>query len=296
MKTLFPIIIFVLTSCSVKNNETQWVKIEPKKDMPEASIEPPTKQPEKTVETKQPLNIKVTQDICKIAKQEKKIKVMEEPISFSKGGTCIFNDTGRFANQLNDLRNGPPENYKIRAISKQLFEVPLPKNVTICNIDFNFPLQSMSYDDEMFLTLNEYIIIASQNYSVKSNKKYKHNGLKISDDGLIKFKWHGENSLYNLYYNHGVSKKYCLGLSSDSVDYHKKCHIPATQTIGQLKLDITAKEIMKLGVSKYLGTRTQEEVFLNFGFITTGDNDKDDCQHSPYKFSISIHYVPDNEN
>lgn len=156
-------------------------------------------------------------------------------------------------------------------------------------MDFDFPTQMMEYDDEIFLLLNNYVVMSSQNYSEATNEY--PNGLKVNDMGFTEYKWHGENALYNLLYGHNVTQRYCLGLDPLSPEYDEKCVIPRTQTTGEIKLDIPKADIVKLGVLSKNFTNPDALTELDFGFVTIGDNDNGDCEHGAYSFNVSVKYI-----
>ncbi len=224
---------------------------------------------------------------CENAQEANQISSRIVTVNFPAAIECNFNETGVDVSDLNEDQNGPRLNQAIRAKVRQDFKIDIPAEDTVCDIEFDFPNQQMQYDDEIFLLLNDYVIISSQNYSQSD----KHpNGLYINDWGLQEFNWLGDNALYDLHYDWDYTPKYCLGVSSDDPNYNEKCSIPKTETTGEMKLDIPKEEIIKIGV---LSNSQEEETNkeLNFSFVTTGDNDNGDCEHAAYSFEVEVKYI-----
>jgi hypothetical protein len=228
-----------------------------------------------------------------------------ETISFAGSGedfTCDFNgganNNSNFfsttdATKLNSAQNGIAQEGRIRARFHQESVFNLPTAGTICDLKFTFPETKMEYDDEIFLTINNYVVMSSQNYSLASGAEEYASGLKINEYGLMEYNWlpneNGNNGLYNLKYGQKFTPKYCLGV--DSTD-EEKCSIPPTQKEGILALDIPSKEIIKLGIASTKGDlNSNEKTQMNFGFITIGDNEPGDCEASPYHFDVEVWYV-----
>lgn len=148
-------------------------------------------------------------------------------VDFPAAIECNFNEQGTTVDDLNDDLNGPRLNGKIRARIEQYAKVTLPSDVSICDLSFNFPDQTMQYDDEIILLLNNYVVMSSQNYA-ENTQGYAQVGFKVNDLGFQEYKWQGDNSLYNLFYAYNVTPKYCLGLDSSDPLYNQKCFIPPT--------------------------------------------------------------------
>ena len=229
---------------------------------------------------------------CAQASAQGLLVSVTKTVSFPAAIECEFNEAGTEVNQLNAAGNGPRQNARIRARREQFSQFHLDTPGTICDMDFNFPTQTMQYDDEIFLTLNEYVLMSSTNYSDQSEDSRYENGLKTNSIGFQTYKWIGDNSLYNLYYSHQVTPKYCMGLNTESTNYHQKCDIPPTEQEGQMKLDIPNHYIVNLGLASQLNYPLEPSPLFKFGFITIGDNDNGDCEHSAYSFTVTIKYAP----
>lgn len=244
-----------------------------------------------------PPTIDTIVDNCEKAKENGTLLVQESQILFpavSDRFTCDFNDQSpdNDASHLNAALNGPRKDGSIRARLDQEVIVALPSSSVICDMKFKFPEAiSMKYDDEIFLNVNDYVLMASQNVSTENNVDGFENGLKFTEDGLLKYKWLGENSLYNLpYIGNGNLPRYCLGVDLNDPLVLEKCNIPVTETVGTFKLDIPSEEIIKLGIANEFGT-IESNTKLKFNYISTGDNDNGDCERSSLSFDITVNYI-----
>lgn len=233
-----------------------------------------------------------TRQSCLEAAQNNTLQTYSITVHFPAAIECEFNEGGSSAEDLNYLGNGPRKNGKIRARIEQYDQITVPNNGKICDLDFDFPEQTMEYDDEILLLMNDYVVMSSTNYSTESGSHHYDNGFKVNQYGLQEYKWMGDNGFYNLYYGIGVTPKYCLGVDPADPDYDQKCTIPQTQTVGQMKLDIPKDKIIELStVSGLMEGSNYNQSTINFGFVTTGDNDNGDCEHSAYSFDVSIQYI-----
>ena len=232
---------------------------------------------------------------CIEAANQQQIQNFYSQVNFPAAINCEFNESGNLPTDLNAYGNGPRKDGKVRARIEQAFSVPLPENAKICDVDFEFPTQAMEYDDEIFILLNNFVLMSSTNYATNSGSNHYLNGLAVNSKGLQTYKWSGDNSLYNLHYGQGVTPRYCYGLNSSDQDYQAKCNLPFTQTLGQIKLDIPQEKIIELGViSDIMNQNNSSQKVLDFGFVSTGDNDNGDCEHSAFGFNISVkYYVPE---
>ncbi len=223
-------------------------------------------------------NVKVS---CANAEKNGDLISEPQPIFFKTMPECRWEADGNYS-RVNRL---------IRARQEQYVDINIPKNATLCDMSFNFPTQQISYDDEIFLTLGGKVLFSSQDYSVSSGNPKYDDGLMVNSLGLVDYKWDGVNGLANLYYDWGVTSPYCLGVKDE--DMGSKCVIPKTETYGQFVLDIDKEHIIQIGQLSGLKFNSEEEEQkpLSIGFITIGDNDRFDCEHSDFGFSVDLKYM-----
>ena len=237
-------------------------------------------------------NAKIT---CEQAASSGRLQQRVEQVVFPATRDCEFNesaDDNEFW-EINDQLNGPRKNDRIRAAIKQDRSLSLPAGSTLCDIEFDFPTQSMKYDDEILLLLNNYVLFMSTDYSTDSSySQYQSEGLRINSQGLVEFKWLDENNsandLYNLDYGHNKAPKFCQGINPNQSDYDDICEIPATETTGQFKLDIPKSDIVTMGALKFDESSSLND--LDFSFVSTGDNDDGDCEHDEFYFNVTVIY------
>ncbi|MGZ6398916.1 MAG: hypothetical protein ACXWRZ_14650 [Bdellovibrio sp.] len=161
---------------------------------------------------------------------------------------------------------------QVRARREQSQSVSIPEGATICNIKMdNVDQQNFYYDDNIILTINEYIIASTTDFS-----KYFQ-----ATDGYYKYDWSALlfKPAQNGAMDSTVDKQYCAGKSTGD----SECLFPQTQTVGNIQLHIGEKVIQNI-----LGITSPNK--LKIDMITTGDNDSTDCQHVPVQFNINVDY------
>ncbi len=301
MKKLTVMCLFILmfSSCRPPQTETDYgemapeIVVDPVQEVPEEEVEDP-------IVIEDPVDdddvVEQVKSICERAQEESRVLRKSEQLFFPRTRDCEFNDNTASNNvwEINAAGNGPRQNNRVRAYLRQDSGVILPDNSVICDIDFDFPTQDMKYDDEIFLLLNDYVLLMSTNYSTNSSySQYAQEGLKVNDQGLVEFKWmdreNSVNDLYNLDYGQNKAPRYCQGIPSTDENYGERCAVPRTETTGSIKLDIPKEDIIKMGALKL--DQSTDRGDLNFSFVTTGDNDSGDCEHADYYFNVEIHYV-----
>lgn len=233
-------------------------------------------------------DFKIAKYNCEVAEEENDIEQTTFRVDFPAAIECEFNEGGSGINDLNVQGNAPRIDALITARIKQDQSIDLSAGTTICDMEFNFPEQNMQYDDEIFLLVNDYVVMSSQDYSESD----KHpNGLKKNAIGLQQYDWSGENGLLGLDYIQYYTPQFCLGVDNDDPDYATKCNIPATETFGQMKLEIPKTEIVKLGLLSEGVVNRDTKTKLDFSFVTTGDNDNGDCEHAAYSYEVTVKHV-----
>ncbi len=169
----------------------------------------------------------------------------------------------------------------IRGYYKQTASVELPQNAVVCKQKLTtLPSSRWSYDDEVILTLNQVVLLASQREYLWKNAVSKTNPImtQFYDKGFL-FDWEKLAAL-GLFNNQGkLDTQYCYGGSTD-------CRIPITQKEGDVSLTLNTKDIAELSL------KAIQEKKLTFDLWVTGDNDPDiDCRHSGITIDGSLEYV-----
>lgn len=160
----------------------------------------------------------------------------------------------------------------IRARTEQYQTVTIPSEATVCQIKMsNMDLQDFWYDDNLILTLNNYVLSSTTDFSRHLQKT----------NGFPKYSWSRliNKPAQNGYEDSTNEKQYCAGKMAGLA----KCSFPQTDTHGNIALSFDEKVMQTI-----LGMTTPKK--LELGVITTGDNDSTDCQHVPLKFLVEVEY------
>lgn len=158
---------------------------------------------------------------------------------------------------------------RIRAYLKQSQTVTIPDGAYLCGFDLEHDNASMRYDDEMFFSVNDRLLLATRDYTDYMRKNQE----------FYSFAW---NDLVNKPYDtNDMRGVYCAGGSEGLAS----CSVPPTETAGQIKLSFQKE--MEAALAKSL----QDERSLAFDWVTTGDNDNSDCRHTAIKLKLKLRYV-----
>ena len=235
---------------------------------------------------------------CQQAASAGRLSTRVERINFLSTRNCEFNESADENEwwEINSANNGPKKNNRVRAALRQDVNLQLPADSTLCDIEFDFPTQSMKYDDEIFLLLNNYILLMSTDYSeLSEDEDYQNEGLRVNSQGLVEFNWlnkpDSDYDLYNLKYGHNEAPRFCQGViidDSNGPNTDNRCKIPPTETTGDMKLDVPKDDIIKMGALN-LG-KDNSDGDLSFSFVTIGDDNSGDCEHSDYYFNVTLIY------
>ena len=176
-------------------------------------------------------------------------------------GTCAFGTAG----------NSSRLDGKVRARLEKYVNIALPENDLICDVRISSANQSLKFDDEIFLTFNNIILLSSYNYN---NRFSVVSG--AAETPAYQYSWQKLIGGFNPGQQH-ADGGYCLGEGQ----LGSSCNIPVTQTVGNFALELGQRE------SAFLGLSAASSKQAKVGFIVTGDNDSSDCKHS--KISVDVH-------
>lgn len=183
----------------------------------------------------------------------------EEVVFPDPGATCAFG-----AGENLTKKNG-----FVRARAEQVHALGIPTGSLLCEASLSSPTQAITFDDEVFLTFNDVILMMSQ-------PNYKAALPLVS--GFLRFDW---ERLKNQNNGHSDGHPFCLGAAEGT----GSCSLPPTQTTGSIQMD-WGKEAMAA-----LSEKIQSEKRRELTFITTGDNNTSDCRHSEIRLSVNLAYV-----
>ncbi|MBC7659833.1 MAG: hypothetical protein H7249_09005 [Chitinophagaceae bacterium] len=156
-----------------------------------------------------------------------------------------------------------------RAYLKQTQLVTLPVGAKICSLAIAHQPAAMRYDDEMFFSVNEKLLLATKDYSEYFPKK----------DFFQTFSW--ANLVNKPYISNEARPVFCAG----GAEGLSQCSVPNTETQGQIQMTFGSE--MNLKLSEVL----QDTNLLTFEWITTGDNDDSDCRHTEIDLNLNVSYV-----
>lgn len=153
-----------------------------------------------------------------------------------------------------------------RARREQTVPLGLPEGAVVCRMEFTFPEQPMTFDDEIFL-LYDGVILAS---SIDLSARFESAG------SLSTYGW---PRIRNTRYDASARDPFCLGEAWGL----GRCQMPYTEQTGPMALSFDGALFEEIAETTRRPTHA-------FGFVTTGDNDDSDCQHAPLSFDVKAHY------
>jgi hypothetical protein len=182
-----------------------------------------------------------------------KSDVVVVTIPKNDGYTCLWGQDG----------NNAKTNGTLAARLERQFPISIPQGRTVCSMKAGSEQQTIRYDDHLFLSLNENILL-SNGAGVAS--------LVAGSNGFPQYSW---EKLLGL--STADKKMYCApGVT---------CQLPKTQEIGAFSFELS-EEANKRLFGSLLGKP------LNFKLTVTGDNDAvSDCQlNADLKLTVTYTY------
>ena len=140
----------------------------------------------------------------------------------------------------------------------------LPADAIICDIKMNFAEQQFLYDDHFLMTFNNAVVASSFDFSAQLNSEY----------GLLRYDW---SRIAGMFWDKTKEGTFC---APGSV-----CDWPVTDTAGVITMQYPTAVIQRLMAEDI--NRTKHIL----KFISIGDNDDKDCEHSNVDFSLDVDYV-----
>ena len=175
------------------------------------------------------------------------------------GTTCSFGSG----------ENLSKKNGFFRAYLRQTQVVSLPEGAILCGISLEHHPAAMRYDDEMFFSVNEKLLLATKDYS----------DIFPKTDFFRSFSW---ESLKNQVYDSLDSRKvFCAGAAEGI----SSCKVPPTETLGNIEMKFSEE------MNKTLSKALQNQNKLTFEWVTSGDDDNSDCRHTEINLSLGLRYV-----
>lgn len=205
--------------------------------------------------TSESLTLSDINDLCSTTPRQTKVHEVVFP---ARNEGCFWGQEG----------NLDPFDGIVHARSEEIVSLNLNEAETLCSIRLESPAQEIIFDDELFLTFNDAILLSSYNYNA-------HFSLR---DGLYIYSWEAMIGGFNPG-PYSSSESYCVG---DGNSVASICEIPVTDTIGRFFIDVVNEEAEKLSLL------SKQQKRADIGLIVTGDDDEKDCSHSEIRVSIEL--------
>lgn len=189
------------------------------------------------------------------------VTTSQVPVNFgAQNNQCDFGNGG----------NGNAAQGQARARVRQDFTLNIPANSAVCGVQFDFPLQTFRYDDDIAFTFGNVLLMTSLGQAV--------NGLTLLNGSnyLRTYNWNGflGTTMNN-------RTPYCAGQDQGFTT----CSIPPSDQQANFSLNINPEVFTDILNSGNGGDN-------KFSFITIGDNDVAvDCKHSGLNFTATVRYV-----
>lgn len=175
-------------------------------------------------------------------------------LNFPERQDCNWNQNG----------NGEKRNEYMQARESQTRSFGLPANAVLCELSLESTMNNLHYDDFLFFTMNDYVLIGSNSFFV--NKFAKEGNLFVWDWAKIYgMPWQEQGP-------------YCLAGS-------EHCEIPGHDMTGGVDVALDT------GVLSELALKILKDEDVKFSLIATGDNDEEDCFHSELNLELSGEYI-----
>jgi hypothetical protein len=200
---------------------------------------------------------------CDQAKETGRLQKANLQLQFdNQNRTCEWGKNGN-----KTILNG-----SVRARAENIQTAALPSDAKVCQVKLAHKENAaFQYDDNILVTLNGKLLAATtdfQKHFVVMNEIYSYSWSGLVDKPA---QFSAEDSTPN--------KQYCYGRSQQL----SNCFFPPTETVGNIKLEFNERAIQNI-----LAATSQNQIQI--GFITTGDNDSSDCQHTPVTLLADVYY------
>lgn len=178
-------------------------------------------------------------------------------------------------------------NERLQARFEQSASVSLPHGAVICSADLRSTTDNIHYDDEMFLLLENKVIMASLgDYVTKGFTRYDDKGRAFQAafpndaHGLALFDWMTIRGSYYSRQLHEASPTFCLGQSTPG----NSCQLPESEHSGPTAITLRDSPIYLFNLAD------NPDGAFTFTLVTTGDNDDSDCSHTGLRMKVKIGY------
>lgn len=201
-------------------------------------------------------------DLMKKLCAEKPNIVFTQNLVFPSTNECLWNKNGNL-----DKKDG-----SLQARESQTLLVDMPEKAVVCSMDLDSKTSLFRYDDNMLITLEEFVLVSSNDLITA----------KLPKAGDTYFwRW---DSVKGMPLDLSNPRRFCLAGTADG------CQLPPTDQSGKVELKLSTQ--MLSSVAYLLSDRRQ----LSFAVIATGDDDEKDCKHTRFDMNVNIKYVVNPES
>lgn len=157
-----------------------------------------------------------------------------------------------------------PRNNYLQARIEQTEILSLPVGSIICEVNFTFEKQQFLYDDHFLMTFDGAVIASSFNFEYVLKRKFD----------LLRYDW---GQIAGMYWDKTLEGTFCV---TGGV-----CSWPDTDTPGHIEMNYDALVFQKIMAEDL--NRSEHSL----RFVSIGDNDDNDCEHSDVSFGLDVEYV-----
>ncbi|MEK6627571.1 MAG: hypothetical protein AABY53_03005 [Bdellovibrionota bacterium] len=168
--------------------------------------------------------------------------------------TCNWGNNGNLA-----IRNG-----FFQARIEQEQALALENGAIICDIKFSFQKQQFLYDDHFILSFNDALIASSYDFQERLTPSF----------GLLRYDW---SKMAGMTWDNRREGVLCPAGG--------QCSWPDTDIPGNISINYPSILFQRL-MAENLNRNSH-----SIKFISIGDNDNFDCEHSDINFSMKVDYV-----
>lgn len=168
--------------------------------------------------------------------------------------TCEWEKAGNLA----------PRDHYFQARIEQDEALSLPVGSIICDVKFNFDRQQFLYDDHFVLAFNGAVIASSYNFENVLVRRF----------GILRYDW---TNVAGMYWDHDAEGTFCVLGGS--------CVWPDTDVSGTINMSYESIVFQRIMAEDLM----RNEHSLKF--VSIGDNDDNDCEHSDVSFGLVVEYV-----
>ena len=193
-------------------------------------------------------------------KDPAKVQTLQQNLNFQKRENCSFGEGD----------NLERKNNFVTARESQTIKANLPENSVVCDIQLASSQADLHYDDFLFITLNDDILVASEVGFADLFEPV--NGLKPWDWTKI------VDKPFSLAEGATKGMPYCLN--------DVACAIPGHDQTGAFSYSVNIEQVPALAA------KVINEGKMDFTVIATGDDNDADCDHSSFNLNLEVKYAP----